>query len=295
MSGSNRDKLPKIGGLILAALAIVAAYFTISDLSAGDRAYINNAAHESQNYAEQSQDRIRDTCGPVASVGHQDCVAKEQATAREYERNEYDLAAQMTMAWWTKVMGAAAVLGVLLSAVGVYLIWQTWGETRKAAGISESTYNAFVAIESGRIDVQIKSSRGWTDCPEPPAEHEIEVLAHRVGKHDAKIIRFGVGILPSHEYRKDLFDISDCDLVIGGSQSNGKTLKKLKIKPIIPTYIGGYVTFIDPLDTKTIFFCYQFSVETQNWSYLSGGVMPNKFQHDIHFSPVERKGWPADT
>jgi hypothetical protein len=37
------------------------------------------------------------------------------------------------MALWTAIMGAMAVVGVSLSDVGIYLIWQTWGATRHAA------------------------------------------------------------------------------------------------------------------------------------------------------------------
>ena len=44
-----------------------------------------------------------------------------------------DLKAQREMAWWTKVMGWAAGIGILLGAVSIWLIWRTWDATREAA------------------------------------------------------------------------------------------------------------------------------------------------------------------
>tara|TARA_R110001599_G_scaffold259024_1_gene459329 strand:- start:724 stop:1659 length:936 start_codon:yes stop_codon:yes gene_type:complete len=151
MFGSDRGKFPKIVGLILAALAAVTACFAISDFSTVDRAYIDYAAHQSQNYAEQAQDRIRDSCGALPTVSYPDCVAKEENAAREYERNEYDLAAQMTMAWWTKVMGSAAVIGVFLSSVGIFLVYTTFSETRKQAAEAQAS-NKFMRWQDERAN-----------------------------------------------------------------------------------------------------------------------------------------------
>lgn len=46
-----------------------------------------------------------------------------------------DLRAQREMAVWTKRMGQAAIIGVVLSIVGIWLIWRTWDATRQAAEV----------------------------------------------------------------------------------------------------------------------------------------------------------------
>jgi hypothetical protein len=122
--------LPKTGGLIVAALALIAGAFIVSDFSSVDHAFVERAASNTGHYRSQIDDRIREACTTLPPANQSDCITKQYDAARDYERNEYDVAAQLTMAWWTKIMGVAAVFGLLLSAVGVYLIWETFRETR---------------------------------------------------------------------------------------------------------------------------------------------------------------------
>lgn len=280
MSVSNRGKLPKIGGLILATLAIVAAWFIISDFSATDRAYIKNAAHESQNYADQTQYRIRDACGPVASVGHQDCVAKEDATAREYERNEYDLAAQMTMAWWTKIMGAAAVLGVLLSAVGVYLIWETFRETKAVAATGQAANKiAREAVDNAAKEAGaakkalILAERAVMELRHvavglPPLDAPGGIMLHfkmfNIGRGNARNFRifYRVAEKPVFSTKFDHSHIYD-RLCLSGKEINLPPFK-VKEPKVYPTYYIGYVSYTTLHDAEfSVYFCLRMNGKTE--------------------------------
>ena len=80
-----------------------------------------------------------------------DCRREILEEARDDQRAEFDLYSQKTMALWTAIMGAMAIIGASLSALGVYLIWQTWGATREAADNSRKTLRSFIAKERAML------------------------------------------------------------------------------------------------------------------------------------------------
>ena len=70
-----------------------------------------------------------------------------------YDRE--DLKAQREMAKWTERMGQAAIAGVFLSLVGIWLVYKTWDATKTAARTSNKTYDAFIALERPHLVPQI--------------------------------------------------------------------------------------------------------------------------------------------
>lgn len=64
-------------------------------------------------------------------------MAKARHEQRVNEREERDLVAQRQSALWAFVMAGAAVLGMGLSAVGVFLVWTTFNAAREGNTISE--------------------------------------------------------------------------------------------------------------------------------------------------------------
>ena len=62
------------------------------------------------------------------------------------------LRAQQEAAKWTRRMGQAAIIGLFLSVVGMFLIWRTWYAAREANKISErigmAQTRAYVTIDS---------------------------------------------------------------------------------------------------------------------------------------------------
>lgn len=93
-----------------------------------------------RDFADQSERmasvQIAAECSQAPSF--EVCANEIKRKARADLRSEYDLSSQRTMSYWTAVMGGMAVIGIGLSAVGVFLIWRTWEATREAsaAGIA---------------------------------------------------------------------------------------------------------------------------------------------------------------
>jgi hypothetical protein len=129
---------------------LAVAYGTYANLAAQSDALEQEAANRSSEYRQNAKNRIERVC--ATALSKPDCVAEAYQSAREQERMEQDLAAQKVTAWWTKVMGLAALIGMALSAIGVWLVKTTFDETRKANEITKTQQRA-------RIDIEIKLSK----------------------------------------------------------------------------------------------------------------------------------------
>lgn len=127
-----------ITALVGIAIAL-AGWATISHLQAVSDSYEQYAAEASKHYARDAEEQIRGRCSRLPPTNRAECVRKADQAARENQRSEKDLAAQKVTAWWTKIMGEAALTGLALSIIGVVLIWTTFHETRKANEIAQDT------------------------------------------------------------------------------------------------------------------------------------------------------------
>lgn len=91
----------------------------------------SDATRNAAVYAANTKNQIAAEC--VTPAEYEKCSLQIELASEGSQRDEYDLYSQKTMALWTTVMGIMAVMGVGLSALGVYLIWHTWEATREAA------------------------------------------------------------------------------------------------------------------------------------------------------------------
>ncbi len=161
MPDGNRLKRPsaKLVGLVvalsLAGLSLGAGvFFGLSQQTA----YEQEARHRSAEYAKYARNKVADACVSVVSANQ--AVCKRQAETEYHlqkhdnDRNEYDLVAQRKSALWTAIMGIAALIGMGLSSVGVWLVWTTFRETRRTAEIADANYKAFTRFESAIIKVE---------------------------------------------------------------------------------------------------------------------------------------------
>jgi hypothetical protein len=100
--------------------------------------YQRQADYHAAKYAEYTSDKIGKSCpSPVVRDQYQ-CVAQARHEQRDYERNEQDLVAQKQSALWAYIMAAAAVMGVGLSVIGIFLVYITFDETRKGNAIAKA-------------------------------------------------------------------------------------------------------------------------------------------------------------
>ena len=142
MFDGNRSEHTKTG---LIAGGILAALIAIAFIGWGlwqSAEYQRQANDQTSKYAAYTDQEIRQTCVGSASADKANCIAKARNEQRGNQRNEQDLVAQRQSALWAYIMGAAAVIGMGLSVIGVFLVWTTFRETRQANVIAREAMEA---------------------------------------------------------------------------------------------------------------------------------------------------------
>lgn len=122
---------------IVAALVglawVLSFYFIVDDLGSVSRQAEANASDRAEEYREDAERYVERRCLGLAVPAAEDCARQAYQAARENQRIEQDLAAQRGMAWWTQIMGVAALMAMAISTVGVWLVWTTFRETKRTA------------------------------------------------------------------------------------------------------------------------------------------------------------------
>lgn len=101
--------------------------------------YEQQAKDKISEYTEYTREKIAQACAASDKIENIKCVNEAFAAKRAFEYNQSDLVAQRQSALWAYIMAAAAVFGIALSAVGVWLVKTTFDETRKANEIAKDT------------------------------------------------------------------------------------------------------------------------------------------------------------
>jgi hypothetical protein len=152
--GSNRSKHSKTGLIALAfVLALILGALFINSGLSRDAVYQGQANTNTREYAAYTDQQIRQSCIRLIGDEKTNCIAKYQHERRNNERNEQDLVAQRQSANWAYITGAAAVIGMVLSVIGVVLVWTTFDETRKANKITKAQQRA-------RVEASFKLTEG---------------------------------------------------------------------------------------------------------------------------------------
>jgi len=139
MAGDKRETV--INALLGAASLVVSAVLILC-LSQESSRYERDATNRAYANARDAERQIAVDCRASVPRDRPDCVNKAVEAARENQRKEQDLAAQWVTAWWTQVTGSAAVVGVILSAFGIFLVWRTFRAAREGNEISRQAMTA---------------------------------------------------------------------------------------------------------------------------------------------------------
>jgi hypothetical protein len=140
MFRSYRSKLTKTRLIGLASIcAFVACAIGIGWGLLESSKYQREADNHARQYAEYTRDYVGQSCVAMSPLRKADCLDDARDKRRAYERNEQDLVAQRQSALWAYIMAAAAVIGVGLSAVGVWLVYATFRETKGATTVANET------------------------------------------------------------------------------------------------------------------------------------------------------------
>jgi hypothetical protein len=137
----------------------VSALFLLGPVTLGitqQAGYDDAARQKTAEYARYADQDVAEACRGVANVELVHCFSdariKAELQKRDYEHEQADLVAQRTAALWTAIMGFAAVIGMGLSVLGVYLVWTTFRETKKANEIAMDERSPLIHVEAIDFD-----------------------------------------------------------------------------------------------------------------------------------------------
>ena len=173
------------------------------------------AQRESSLQAIYASDHVRNRCLLLARFEKMECAVKSRDEHRAYDTNEQGLVAQKTSALWTMIMGCAAIFGMVVSAVGVYLVWTTFAETRRANEIASDTAKRQLRAYCNVCDI---AAEGISLGKEP----EFIVTAINSGQTPARTLRFDTECLivanppPADLYKPDV--TNHAEVTVGASK-----------------------------------------------------------------------------
>ncbi|MEP7349872.1 MAG: hypothetical protein ABI668_07970 [Sphingorhabdus sp.] len=123
--------------------------------------YERHADNQRAEYAKYTRQKIAKACVGLSSLEAVKCQFDAKDAQRENEYNQRDLVAQRSSALWAYIMGAAAVIGMALSAFGVWLVKATFDESKEGnrltQSIGEATARAHIAIQSAKVTISSTS------------------------------------------------------------------------------------------------------------------------------------------
>ena len=146
MPRSNWFKQPKVRltfGLLFAVL-LCAGWIAYGLLESTK--YERESAAKTDNYSSYTRDKVAKACVGIPFLERVKCLQEAEDAKSEYEYKQADLVAQRQSALWAYIMAAAAVIGMCLSVIGVWLVWTTFRETRAANEIAGTSVRAWLSV-----------------------------------------------------------------------------------------------------------------------------------------------------
>lgn len=287
MSGSDRNERLATK-LVAGIIAAVAAVLIVAAICLGlyqQSKYVDEAAQRSAEYAKHARDKVGQTCAAVPAPEKASCVEKaeteQQLAQADNERNEKDLVAQRTSALWTAIMGVAALIGMGLSAVGVWLVFDTFRATRRATEIADDNLEAIVDSERARI--RMAEIAEINNAPNEPEKLSLQVTAENIGKSTATIqsvhwyVAQDADWPDKFEHSRDLFDVAE-----PGKEA---IIEYLTYKPpVIEThFISGYVVYKTILGRSF----------TTYFSYWASRNIPSRDVISLREWHAQYRRWPG--
>lgn len=251
--------------------------------------YEQAAHNNAQEYARYTSAKAGQACALLPSSQQPKCFAdaegEQDNQAREKRREYDDLVAQQTSALWTNIMGLAAVTGMILSVIGVWLIYATFRETKRTANEAKRSADAFIAAERGWLKCTFQSYRKRNES----GVLVVQLRGDAIGKAQIEIREIRWGILNSVTFPRH-FDWSFSKPEVrtfspDAERRSGWPFFALEV-PVQPAILGGWVAYTT-----------QFPGEMRTYFLLQLDEFPSHNGGEMVFSarPIERQGWPQNT
>ena len=152
---------------MIIAASVAAAIVVLGLIAIGlfhQHGYQQYAADHTAEYAKYAEQKAGEACRGVAAEQLVHCFSEARVEAelekQSYEHDQADLVAQRKAALWAEMMGGAAVVGMGLSIVGVFLVWITFVATREGNKITERIGEAQTRCYLRVTNVRVKIWKG---------------------------------------------------------------------------------------------------------------------------------------
>lgn len=267
MSNGNRGDHTKTGliaGIIVAVL-VASAFIGWGLWKTAE--YEREAYDQTREYAAYTDQQIRQSCVSPAPIEKQECAAKARHEQRGNERNEYDLVAQRKSALWAYIMGAAAVIGMGLSVIGVFLVWTTFAETRLANVIARNAAERAAIDAKHSRDALISSERAiifvrkaTQDAPIQPDGLRTAVYFELQNEGKSNAYGFQVFFTPQLEplyaAKKSRFSFNFDQICAAGGTASCQVI--IRTPKRFPVFLIGYVSYSTMGDANfKTYFCFR--------------------------------------
>lgn len=247
--------------------------------SKAQRFYEHQTEQNAKSYRDTARIHAERACAAVARPKAFECVHEQYHAAWERERNQYDLQAQLVTSAWTRAMGLAAIIGMIVGIIGVGLVYATFNETRRTADEAKRSADSFINAERARM-----MPKARTVLADPNgAQLLLYLRVMNYGNSIGVIEEVAWAPLPDNRYPGEGF--------VTASRSDDRIVKAedavefTKLNIILGTkYVGGYVRY------RTRF-------NDTNYAYFLIQLMAKEGQaiRVKNRKPSQSQGWPKDT
>lgn len=270
---SGKRRAAAIGAAISVLLSGLVVYWGLSEQAKYER----RAEQQAYEDARQTEKDIHSRCFGSSSLSKRNCSVDAHREERRNEREEQDLVAQKTSALWTFLMGAAAIAGVLLSTIGVWLVYITFEETRRgnelakgaaerSAKEAEATRRHLIRTERavirviGMTGVSSSDREGWVD---------LILTIQNEGRSNAWNLERWIAFRPDAKFPSKLESTPRLDEIIrAGGEPTRLPKFKLKLPRKLPAYLFGRLTYYTAHEARFYaYFIYRFDVTPNQDSY----------------------------
>jgi hypothetical protein len=282
MSNSNRvgyGATLKWGAIgLVAIIALLAVTWALATSNARNS---QQAKQKTEQYADDSYQRIFDTCLYRPLPGFVDCAREITKASEEAQTAQHDLAAQRGMELWALSMFLASVASVIATIVGIRLVWLNLLEARRlseqgersAAGAESAARAAQASVDQSSLNAQrelrayLAVKPGGLIPPEGAIGPDHVVIGHaiivNVGRSIASDIEIALDIVesPSSDWGDEPFEglaknagvlLPQVDMTLG--------TKSITLDPAGFVYVVGRVGYSDGFDKKRFTtFCHRYN------------------------------------
>lgn len=170
MSNSDRGNEPATLGIFGAISSLVLCCFIVGIL-----AFSNGQETERRNkapaaYSEAAKNKAQQDCAGRELNAAFECIYEKVEASQQQAHDEQDLTAQQKSANGTIITAALAFVGLIVSVVGISLVYTTFNETREANDIARDSNRPWIRIEyeivedfrwhrigGGKINIRVKA------------------------------------------------------------------------------------------------------------------------------------------